>query len=242
MPSTKNWNSKENFADQVNAFNKKLEFKGKLPDDIRIMNPFRENPQALTTSARFYKKFYEDQRERSLILGINPGRHGAGVTGVPFNDTKRLESRCGLKIEGANTHEPSSVFVYEMIDAYGGVEIFYRDFYITSICPLGFVRRKENGREVNYNYYDSKELTHSVRPFIEKTLREQLDFGIRRDVCFVLGRGKNFKFMKTLNTELTLFDRLEALEHPRYVMQYKFKEKETYLNKFVNLLQASTKT
>ena len=224
------------FADQVNAFNKKLRFTGKLPEGIRIMNPFRENPQALEISAHFYKKFYDDHGERALILGINPGRHGAGVTGVPFNDTKRLESRCGLKIEGAYTHEPSSVFVYEMIDAYGGVESFYRDFYITSICPLGFVRVKENGREVNYNYYDSKELTASALPFIEATLREQLDFGIRRDVCFVLGTGKNFKFMKGLNAQLGLFDRLEALEHPRYVMQYKFKEKASYLNKFMDLL------
>ncbi len=227
------------FADHVNNFNKNLHFEGTLPEGIRIMNPFRENPLALKTSSIFYRKYYNDNRKRHLILGINPGRFGAGVTGVPFNDTKRLESKCGLVIEGLPpTHEPSSVFVYEFIDGYGGPIPFYQDFYITSICPLGFVKIKDNGREVNYNYYDSKELTQAVRPFIERTLHAQLAFGIHTDVCFVLGTGKNFKFMKKLNEELQIFDRLQPMEHPRYVMQYKYKHKDEYCNRFVSLLQS----
>src|SRR3569833_2031670 len=102
------------------------------------MNPFRENEHALELSTGFYKKFYNDNRQRHLILGINPGRHGAGYTGVPFTDTKRLQSDCGIKYDGKETHEPSSVFVYEMIDAFGGPKEFYSKFYIHSICPLGF--------------------------------------------------------------------------------------------------------
>jgi hypothetical protein len=226
------------FADQVNQFNQNLEFTGTLPKGIRIMNPFQENLLALETSARFYQKFYTDRRQRRLILGINPGRFGAGVTGVPFTDTKRLESHCGLAIEGLQTHEPSSVFVYDLIEAYGGVETFYNDFYITSICPLGFVRVKDDGREVNYNYYDSKALTEAVRPFMEQSLRAQLKFGIHTDVCYVLGTGKNFQFAEKLNAALRLFDRLIALEHPRYVMQYKFKEKDRYVKRFVRLLRS----
>lgn len=225
------------FADQVNHFNQNLEFTGALPEGIRIMNPFQENPLALETSARFYKKFYNDHRQRHLILGINPGRFGAGVTGVPFTDTKRLESHCELTIDGLQTHEPSSVFVYDLIEAYGGVTAFYNDFYITSICPLGFVKVKDDGKEVNYNYYDSKALTEAVRPFMEQSLRTQLTFGIHTDVCYVLGTGKNFKFAEKLNAELQLFNKLVALEHPRYVMQYKFRKKEQYVERFVQLLQ-----
>jgi len=48
------------------------------------MNPFRENPEALIVSGKFYKKYYNDNNPRFLILGINPGRFGAGVTGIPF--------------------------------------------------------------------------------------------------------------------------------------------------------------
>lgn len=225
------------FADHVIAFNRTLEFHGSLPGGIRIMNPFQENPLARETSERFYKKFYDDDRKRHLILGINPGRHGAGVTGVPFTDTKRLESKCGLTIDGLSTHEPSSVFVYELIDACGGVEAFYSDFYITSICPLGFVKLNDRGREVNYNYYDSKALTEAVRPFMEWSLRTQLGFGINTDVAFVLGMGKNFQFIEKMNQELGLFGRLEGLEHPRFIMQYKSKEKETYVKRFAQLLK-----
>ncbi len=125
------------FADKVIACNKNLHLDARLPEGIRVMNPFTENPQALATSSAFYKKFYNDHNRRHLILGINPGRFGAGVTGIPFTDTKRLEEKCGLKIDGIHTYEPSSVFVYEMIDAYGGVEAFYKDFYINSPSPLG---------------------------------------------------------------------------------------------------------
>src|SRR5690606_32849252 len=113
---------------------------------------------------KFYSKYYNDNDRRSLILGINPGRLGAGATGIPFTDTKRLSDECGIHPIGMHTHEPSSVFVYDMIDAYGGVEMFYRNFYISSVCPLGCVAVKQ-GKELNYNYYDSKSLERSIPPF-----------------------------------------------------------------------------
>jgi hypothetical protein len=39
----------------------------------------------------FYQKYYADNKKRSLIIGINPGRFGAGVTGIPFTDPIRLK-------------------------------------------------------------------------------------------------------------------------------------------------------
>lgn len=227
------------FADKVIDFNRTLKFEGSLPPGIHIMNPFQENPEALVTSSLFYKKFYDDHRKRHLILGINPGRHGAGVTGIPFTDTKRLESHCGLQIDGLSTHEPSSVFVYELIDSYGGVKAFYRDFYINSICPLGFVKDNGKGRQVNYNYYDSKALTEAVRHFMEWSIRKQLSFGIYTDLCFVLGTGKNFEFIRRFNDEWKLFETIIPLEHPRYIMQYKTKEKEAFVKRFTNLLRST---
>lgn len=82
------------FADRVIEFNQELNFAGSLPPGIRIMNPFRENTEALRISSEFYRKYYSDNNPRHIILGINPGRFGSGVTGVPFTDTKRLESEC----------------------------------------------------------------------------------------------------------------------------------------------------
>src|SRR5688572_26095537 len=113
------------FADRVIDFNKHVHFEGELPPGIRIMNPFREDSTIIPLSSTFYKKFYDDNNVRHLILGINPGRFGGGVTGIPFTDTKRLKNECGIPYSGKETHEPSSVFVYDVINAFGGAKAFY---------------------------------------------------------------------------------------------------------------------
>ena len=225
------------FGEQVLAFNAGLSFDAPLPPGIEVMNPFQGSPCALAASAAFYRKYYADHRERHIILGINPGRFGAGLTGVPFTDPKRLSAACGIHIAAcAPAHEPSSVFVYAVIDAMGGPEAFYRDWYINSICPLGFVRVDARGRKKNYNYYDDRRLEEAATPFMVTCLRRQLAFGIRRDVCYCLGTGKNAAFIERLNAEHGFFERVVALEHPRYVMQYKSKELGAYVRKYVTLL------
>lgn len=225
------------FGEQVLAFNDALRFDASLPPGIEVMNPFLGSPCAQAASAAFYRKYYADHRERHIILGINPGRFGAGLTGVPFTDPKRLSGACGIHIAAcAPAHEPSSVFVYEVIDAMGGPEAFYRDWYINSICPLGFVRVDARGRKKNYNYYDDRRLEEAATPFMVECLRRQLAFGIRRDVCFCLGTGKNAAFIGRLNAEYGFFGRVVPLEHPRYIMQYKSREADAYVRKYVSLL------
>jgi len=224
------------FAEKVIDFYSKLDFKGELPDGVSVMNPVRENPVVISAVSAFYRKYYSDNRLRHMILGINPGRFGAGVTGIPFTDTFRLKEKCGLTIIGLKTRETSSVFIYEMIDRYGGPRKFYGDFYISSISPLGFTRRGSNGKELNYNYYDSRELSDAILDFAIDTLKKQLAFGIDRDVCFCLGSGKNFTFLMKLNAEYHFFDRIVALEHPRFIMQYRLKQKEFYISNYIEKL------
>jgi hypothetical protein len=225
------------FADRIITFYSSLDFRGELPGGISVMNPFRDNPEVLKVASQFYRKYFSDNNERHIILGINPGRFGAGVTGIPFTDTIRLKSGCGLEIPGLRSFETSSVFMYDMIKKFGGPVKFYSSFYISSVIPLGFTFRNEKGREVNYNYYDSKKLTEAIRDFAVSTINEQLDFGISRDVCFCLGSGKNFSFLSKLNSELKLFGRIEALEHPRFIMQYRSKKKDFYIDQYIGKFQ-----
>ncbi|MGN7823176.1 uracil-DNA glycosylase family protein [Chitinophaga sp. 22536] len=224
------------FADQIIDFNKNLVFNGHLPAGIRIMNPFRENPEINGIMEQFYKKFYNDHSQRRMILGINPGRLGSGATGVPFTDTKRMAEKCGITIKGFKSHEPSSVFVYDVIDAYGGVKKFYHKFYIGSICPLGFTQQQAGGKEINYNYYDSPALTKAVTPFIIESLRKQLTWDIDTSVCYVMGTGKNAAFLEALNKKEHFFQQVVPLEHPRFVMQYKSKTKDVYVDKYITAL------
>lgn len=221
------------FAERIIAFNKGLEFTGTLPNGIRIMNPFKESPVALASSSAFYRKYYSDELPRHLILGINPGRFGSGLTGISFTDPKRLVANCGIDFPGPMTHEPSSEYIYEMIKAFGGVEKFYQQFYIHSICPLGFTIMGENGKETNYNYYDNKALSTAVYPFIVKNIQTQIAMGFETDVCFCFGTGKNEAFFRKLNEEHRFFKKIIALEHPRYIMQYKSKSKPEYIDKYL---------
>lgn len=72
--------------------------------------------------------------------------------------------------------------------------------------------------------------------FIIGSINKQLEFGIKRNICFCLGTGKNYKFLSELNNKLHWFDKIKPLEHPRYVMQYKSKQKKEYLDKYLDTL------
>jgi len=198
------------------------------------MNPFKENDQALNATTSFLNKYFNDDRSRRLILGINPGRHGAGLTGIPFTDPKRLISECGIAYSGKMAHEPSSVFIYEMINAYGGPQKFYSDFYINSPCSLGFTSIEKNGSEKNYNYYDSKELMNATRSFMISSTEKLIGLGIKADVAFCLGTGKNFNCLHKLNEEHHFFEQIIPLEHPRFIMQYKNRSKDVYIRKYLD--------
>ncbi len=225
------------YARKILNFNRRLSLALKMPNEIEVLNPFKgEHADHIWPILEsFYSKFYNDTDQRTLILGINPGRLGAGSTGLPFTDTKRLNDACGIPFGTFKTHEPSSVFVYDMINAYGGAHTFYNQFYISSVCPLGFVKPGKKGM-VNINYYDDKELEKAVTPFIIQSLKKQIDFGLRTDVVFILGTGKNYAFFPKLNKEHNFFDRVIPLEHPRFVMQYRAKRKEEFIEKFIQKL------
>jgi hypothetical protein len=225
-------------AYHIAKFNRELKIDGSLPQGIQVLNPFQDNPGVLHWTEDFYRRFYSDNKERRLILGINPGRLGAGQTGVPFTDPKRLYEYFKLGSSDHLTHEASSAFVYRMIDAYGGVETFYKHYLVSSICPLGFVSMK-NKRELNFNYYDSPALQKAVTPFIVKCMEEQLSWPISREVVYCLGTGKNLKFLTELNTSHGWFGRIVPLEHPRYIMQYKSKQIDSYILKYLEALRVS---
>lgn len=224
------------FAEKVIEFNRQLNYTGSLPPGFRVMNPFMDNPETMEVMERFYRKYYNDDFRRRLIIGINPSRHGSGVTGVPFTDTKRLQSVCGIRMESVRTHEVSSVFMYEMIEAYGGAEEFYRDFYINSLFPLAIIRHTEYGKWVNVNYYDDSRLLSMTSDFMITSLREHTCLGIDTSEVFVLGK-KNAGYIDKLNRETGMFGSITVLEHPRYIQQYRSKDKQFYIERYISKLK-----
>jgi len=217
------------FADRILSFQKDLELKVRLPKGVRVLNPYLEE-KALIPCEKFYRRFYNDDSERAIILGINPGRYGGGITGVPFTDPDKLEA-LGIPNDLPKKKELSANFIYEMIAAFGGAQKFYKKFYISAVSPLGFTKD-----EKNLNYYDLSGLFELLENFIVKCLRRQLSWRINQKVCYCLGEGKNFVFLNKLNKQYEFFSEIVPLPHPRFIMQYRTKRiKEfiaLYLQKF----------
>ena len=219
-------------ADKIIDFNKQLQYTGTLPEGFQVLNPYMNNPETLIVMKQFYEKYYNDNAPRKFIIGINPSRHGAGVTGVPFTDTKRLESVCGIKFHSAHTHEISSVFMYDMIAAYGGAERFYKDFYINSPFPLAIIKGTPGGKWLNANYYDDLQLFEMVKDFMIYSLKSHISLGLDTSKVYVLGK-KNATFLRKINKTEKLFDEMVVLDHPRFIQQYRLREQGMYIEKYL---------
>lgn len=230
---------KETFANNILQLNESLsKVLLELPDGFRIINPFNGpyKDQIKQITMAFYKKYYNDNNKRRLILGSSPARRGTAITGVPFEDAQHLQEETGILIDNFYINKSSSNFLYEVIEKYGGSQKFYNDFYMNFVCPLGIVRTNSKGNEVNCNYYDSKGLKSALYSFIVNSIQTQVSFNIDSTVCYCIGSGENYTFLSKINEKYKFFETIIPLEHPRFIMQYNSKKKNTFLEKYMNAL------
>lgn len=199
----------------------------RLPKGIDILFP-QKSEEVMKVVKTFFYKFYNDTHPRRLIFGINPGRFGAGTTGINFTAPKQLKEICGIDHCFKSQTELSAEFIYESIQAFGGIKNFYENYFITSVSPLGFIT---NG--LNLNYYDDKNLQQAVTPFIISSIQKQIALGFKTDFCICIGGDKNLKFFSALNKEYKFFDEIVPLPHPRFIMQYRRKQKENYIQQYL---------
>lgn len=216
--------------------------KARLPRHIGVLDPFHgENAaQVRNMVDTFHRRFYADERPRMLMLGINPGRFGAGSTGICFTDTKRCEADLGIPVQGLRTHEPSSDFFYRVVRAAGGAEAFYGQVYVQALCPLGFTKQGPKGTPVNLNYYDDGALQAAVAPLMAAWVGRLIATGMRTDLACCIGTGKNYAFFSKLNEKHGFFRCIIPLEHPRFVMQYRYKRLEEYIGKYLAALEEAS--
>jgi hypothetical protein len=198
--------------------------------------------------------FYNDNIKRISVWGINPGRFGGGITGLSFTDPLILREVCGIETQLGTHRELSAEYVWQVIEAFGRVqgqnggvsevskkqsaEQFFRHFFLTALCPLGFVRETPKGT-INYNFYDDKALMQAVMPFMTATMKHQCEeLGVRRDVAICFGTGKLYAAFKAINAQHHFFGRILPLEHPRFIMQYRRKQIQEYIQKYCETLQS----
>ncbi|UFH60383.1 uracil-DNA glycosylase family protein [Sulfurovum mangrovi] len=222
---------KKHFGEKVLEFYFGMEDDLKLPAHVETIFPFG-GAETQRVMKRFFEKYYADNAGRVFLFGINQGRLGAGVTGIGFSDGKKLEEYCGISNSFEKRSELSAEFIFEVIEAYGGVEKFYGDFYITSTSPVGFIKEGKN-----YNYYDDKVLERSLNDFILESIKKQLEFGVRSRDIICVGQGKNLKYLEALNKTHGLFGKIHTVPHPRWVMQYRRKEKEKHIARYLEVFE-----
>lgn len=221
------------FTDHILQFLFHLQIPFTLPKGVGVLD-VHQDAAVREACTSFYNKFYADNNERHVLLGINPGRFGGGVTGIPFTDPIRLKTACGIDNSWQKKQELSSVFIYDMINEFGGAEKFYKQFYISAISPLGFVK---DGK--NLNYYDDAILKKAIEPFVVSCIEQQLQFGLVTDVCYCIGEGDNMKYLFQMNEKYKWFKKIIGLPHPRFIMQYKLKQKADYINNYIQKLTGS---
>ncbi|RRB02626.1 uracil-DNA glycosylase family protein [Larkinella rosea] len=219
----------ETFADRAIPYYLRQTEPDHLPPGVSALNPYRQ-PEVQSIVNQFYTRFFNDNNRRVYILGINPGRFGAGVSGISFTTPQNLQRYCGIENNLPPTPELSSRFIYQIVEAFGGAEAFYGRFFLTSLYPLALVK---NGK--NYNFYDDKATTAALWPDIISSVRQQLTFGCDRNIAVCLGR-KNEAFFQKLNQQHGFFSRIVTLDHPRYILQYRSRDVDAYVDKYVTTL------
>ena len=219
------------FSEKLITYYLELKPPKNLPKGIEVLFP-QKDPQVIELVRKFYKKYFNDTHPRSLMLGINPGRHGAGITGVNFTAPRQLKENCSIEHPLKVSSELSAEFIYDMINEYGGVNEFYRNWFIGAVSPLGFIK---NGK--NINYYDDKKLLDAVTPFIIDCINKQMAMGFNVERCLCIGGEKNFKFLSGLNKEYNWFKEIVPLPHPRFILQYRRKQKDKYIQQYLSALR-----
>lgn len=111
---------------------------------IEVLKGFKENIKYIEL---FYNTFYSNSFPKIVICGINPGRFGAGKTGIPFMDFDTLTEIFPELNKNGET-ERSSQFMKSLMHLFNGYNNFFDKFYLTNYSFLGFVRESRN-----QNYY-----------------------------------------------------------------------------------------
>src|SRR5215203_622909 len=135
--------SPHSFGEQVLAFYRTLPRPPITAASVEWIDP-HNLPEVRRCMEAFYGRFYDDNRPRLFIFGINPGRFGSGLTGIPFTDGYALTHACGIASSLPQRRELSATFIHDVIQAWGGAETFFGQTFITGVCPLGLLRSGTN--------------------------------------------------------------------------------------------------
>jgi hypothetical protein len=200
-------------------FKNNLEVKDILEQEkITVLNGFNKN---LELVHRYYQKVYSTEANRVVLCGINPGKNGAGRTGIPFLDFRAVSDI------GQDDREQSAQFILSIINEIGS-ELFYRNVYMTNISWFGFTKDGNN-----LNYYDLP----SPLPNFTDSFIEEMDI-VQPIVIVPLSKEVEQTLQQMTNNGRLRYPLAERLPHPYYcsIGKRATKYKQIYVKKITNLI------
>lgn len=209
----------ENYFEFYEIFTEKYSEKLKSMN-IGILSEFLDNKKNII---EFHKKYVQLNSPKIVMCGINPGRNGAGITGIPFIDTNSL-SKMLPDIANPKT-EKSAKFFFSIIEEFG-IDEFYSNIHVTNMSWFGFYKL-DNGTNVNYN-----SLPEEIQNFLIDKFVEEMNF-IKPDVIIPIGDIVNWELLYNLKKR----DRINAEIAPRlYHPAYRLVDRNTYIETLTQYL------
>jgi hypothetical protein len=77
----------------------------------------------------------------------------------------------------------------------------------------------------------------AVTPFIIGCINKQIGLGFQTEQCICIGGEKNLKFLSNLNDQYKWFEEITPLPHPRFILQYRRKQKDNYIHQYLSALR-----
>ena len=186
--------------------------------EICIPSDFVINREGI---AAFWEKFYGNYVPRIMICGINPGRLGAGKTGIPFLDFASL-SQLIPGVERQDS-ENSAEFFFQVVKSFGA-ESFFKTFYVTNFSSVGFVK---DG--VNFNYHDLPQMALET---VERNFLEEIAT-VEPTHVISLGREVHRSVLKLLPSSI---DCSLYLPHPSWIATYRSNEMDRWVQRYRDVL------
>lgn len=191
---------------------------------ITVLDGFNKN---IDIVRRYYQTVYSNEANRIVLCGINPGKNGAGKTGIPFLDYKSVSHLfSGI---GRYDREQSAQFILSIINEIGS-DSFYRSVYMTNISWFGFTK---DGK--NLNYYD---LPAPLPTTFTDSFIEEMDI-VKPKVIVPLSKEVEQTLKQMIKSGRLRYPLAERLPHPYYcsIGKRAIKYRQIYVKKITSLIE-----
>ncbi len=172
---------------------------------------------------QFWQQYVPEPLPQTVIVGLNPGRLGAGLTGIPLLDFRSLANLLPDTQLPRNETEPSANFFHRVVQNIGA-EKFYREFYVSNVSAVGYVRDNKN-----CNYPD---LPDAAQRIIEQRFLDEMAVLAPKRII-ALGREVEATVQRLFSGGSVT---ISHLPHPSWIMTYRLREAQSWVRRYTQML------